>query len=491
MTGAHLEGAPLTIEERPEALAALCAEVAGTSTSPKSSSTSDKFTRLWKGEWQGLYPSQSEADLALCGILAKRLGGDRAKVDQEFRRSGLFRPKWDERHYADGRTYGQGIIDKACSTTSETPKAQSGEDFFVKGKQGTLRFVPSRMGKYLTTVDHYMCLDGELYRYQDGVYNSGGESYLAKKVLGLLGDLWLETHWNQVFTWVTQRTHMKRIQLPENRGLVNVENGMVEIESGKLLPHSPDFRSIVQLPVKYDSGASSPELDSFVESIVPQDCIDLIWEFLGYCLMPWRELKRILYLVGPPDAGKSTLLTVVFRGLFGEELVAYQTMHDLASKRFAAAELFGKLVNVAADLDDTPITSVGILKQVTGGDPISAERKYGQPFSFVNVARLIFAANSLPHYRSELGVVAERIIPVPCENVFVSGVDLDRDIAMNLSCGSVRSALLNRALQGAQRLMQRGCFHEPESVKAMRPTHLNTSDTLALFIRDYVDRHEK
>ena len=266
---------------------------------------------------------------------------------------------------------------------------------------------------------------------------------------------------------------------------------MVEIESGKLLPHSPDFRSIVQLPVKYDSGASSPELDSFVESIVPQDCIDLIWEFLGYCLMPWRELKRILYLVGPPDAGKSTLLTVVFRGLFGEELVAYQTMHDLANKRFAAAELFGKLVNVAADLDDTPITSVGILKQVTGGDPISAERKYGQPFSFVSVARLIFAANSLPHYRSELGVVAERIIPVPCENVFVSGVDLDRDIAMNLSCGSVRSALLNRALQGAQRLMQRGCFHEPESVKAMRPTHLNTSDTLALFIRDYVDRHDK
>ena len=71
-----------------------------------------KFSTLWGGDWSG-YGSQSEADLALCRILAFWTGGDADRVDCLFRQSRLFRQKWDRRTFADGRTYGQATVQLA------------------------------------------------------------------------------------------------------------------------------------------------------------------------------------------------------------------------------------------------------------------------------------------------------------------------------------------------------------------------------------------
>ncbi len=68
------------------------------------------FTRLWDGDCSG-YDSPSEADLALCNHLAYWTDGDAAQIDRLMRRSGLMRPKWDEKH--GQQTYGQMTIAKA------------------------------------------------------------------------------------------------------------------------------------------------------------------------------------------------------------------------------------------------------------------------------------------------------------------------------------------------------------------------------------------
>jgi primase-polymerase (primpol)-like protein len=78
-----------------------------------------KFTRLWNGDTAG-YGSQSEADMALCCLLAFWTGRDATRVDRLFRRSGLLREKWDEVHYADGSTYGEKTVQRACERVSDT-----------------------------------------------------------------------------------------------------------------------------------------------------------------------------------------------------------------------------------------------------------------------------------------------------------------------------------------------------------------------------------
>lgn len=83
----------------------------------------DKFARLWGGDTSE-YGSDgnegcSEADLALCSLLAFWAGPDAVRIDALFRKSGLMRTKWDEIHYADGRTYGQAAIEKALDGKGE------------------------------------------------------------------------------------------------------------------------------------------------------------------------------------------------------------------------------------------------------------------------------------------------------------------------------------------------------------------------------------
>lgn len=84
----------------------------------RNASNGSKFERLWNGNTGG-YESQSEADMALCCLLAFWTGGDHTRVDNLFRQSGLLREKWDEVHYADGSTYGEKTIERAIANISE------------------------------------------------------------------------------------------------------------------------------------------------------------------------------------------------------------------------------------------------------------------------------------------------------------------------------------------------------------------------------------
>jgi putative DNA primase/helicase len=139
MTGEHLDGTPMVIEDRSSELERLHSFFFTASKKSirqndisrpphpvdasdekileraKRAANGSRFERLWLGDWQDIYPSQSEADLALCSMLAYWTGGDASRVDSLFRRSGLMRPKWDRRHFNNGSTYGEATVARACN----------------------------------------------------------------------------------------------------------------------------------------------------------------------------------------------------------------------------------------------------------------------------------------------------------------------------------------------------------------------------------------
>ena len=84
----------------------------------RASRQSAKFDALMRGNTTG-YGSQSEADLALCGVITS-WSQETAVIDAIFRQSALMRAKWDEKHRADGSTYGQMTIKEALSGNRET-----------------------------------------------------------------------------------------------------------------------------------------------------------------------------------------------------------------------------------------------------------------------------------------------------------------------------------------------------------------------------------
>ncbi|MDD5599503.1 MAG: hypothetical protein PHV82_16265, partial [Victivallaceae bacterium] len=99
----------------------------------KKSNDNEQFFTLYEGKWQELYPSQSEADLAFCNKLAFWTGKDPEFMESLFRKSGLMRTKWDEKHFSDGRTYGQSLIEKAIQDTAN----EFGESKHAKQKKLT------------------------------------------------------------------------------------------------------------------------------------------------------------------------------------------------------------------------------------------------------------------------------------------------------------------------------------------------------------------
>ena len=149
VTGWHLPGTPETIQDRGAQLEVIHRELFGEQKLSNQggatqsgnelsddaliekitgSKQGEKFGLLWSGDWLEHYPSQSEADLALCEILAFWTGKDHERINRIFRQSALYRPKWNEKHYADGRTYGQATIGAAISNTTETWKGQGKQE---------------------------------------------------------------------------------------------------------------------------------------------------------------------------------------------------------------------------------------------------------------------------------------------------------------------------------------------------------------------------
>ena len=120
VTGWHLDGTPTTIEPRQVELERLYdrsseeKKTASHKLSPHNplrhsmervlevamaAKNGDKFTKLWKGDWEDDYTSQSEADLALASMLGFYVGPNEELLDELFRQSGLYRDKWDRDDY--------------------------------------------------------------------------------------------------------------------------------------------------------------------------------------------------------------------------------------------------------------------------------------------------------------------------------------------------------------------------------------------------------
>ncbi len=171
VTGKHLAGTPKGIEGRQEELQSVVSRVFGEPSAnghtkpmmapePANNGLSDneivqkalaasngeKYRRLWAGETSD-HGSHSEADLALCGMLAFWTGGDATRIDSLFRQSGLYRKKWDREDYRN-RTIAEALSGK--TEFYQAPKT-------VKLADGTERKIeelqPEEIGKLLSSVE--------------------------------------------------------------------------------------------------------------------------------------------------------------------------------------------------------------------------------------------------------------------------------------------------------------------------------------------------
>jgi putative DNA primase/helicase len=328
-------------------------------------------------------------------------------------------------------------------------------------------------------------VDQRFYVYDHGVWLPNGGAIEAE-IARLLGNRYRNSHARNILDMIRYSPATARITDSPLADYINVPNGMLKWKTRELLPHSADYHSTVQLPVAYDEHAQCPRFDKFLADVLPKDCYEatensagFIWEVIGYALYSGNPLHIAVLLLGNGRNGKGTLIRVLQR-LIGDRNYTTVKLHDLIENRFRAARLFGKLANLAGDLDPRWLDNTATFKAITGGDTVQAEEKYGAAFDFTPWALPVYSVNKpFGSADSSEGWVARWVV-VPFPTSFVGRED--RGLDARLQTDDELRGILRRGVEALPALMARGRLLEPQSVLDMKAKFVVASDAVRAWL---------
>ncbi len=341
------------------------------------------------------------------------------------------------------------------------------------------------IGQEVIGTFNIVTFNGQMYRYKQGVYVPVDEGLIGSYIRRLHPTVKTSMK-NETLDYIKDIT-FKEV-LGEEKNLINVKNGLLEIKSDgsvQLLPHNKDVISFRQFNANYNPECESPVLHNTLNKFFDgnQELIDLFSEMMGYLMMNHSLYQKAFFFVGNPASGKSKVLDMI-AAFCGKENVASLSLRDL-DDRFRPANLFGKTVNINADLDKAKIQNTGNFKSLVTGDLILAEVKYGKPFSFANTCKLIYASNTYPDFSNDPEGVQRRLVLFPCQHKFDrSDPDFNPHIDRDLQSPETLSALLNLSIKGYQKLIQNGGFSSNSATQAALEEFKYNQDSVYVWMKE-------
>uniref|UniRef100_UPI0026F469EE DNA primase family protein n=1 Tax=Alicyclobacillus sendaiensis TaxID=192387 RepID=UPI0026F469EE len=328
---------------------------------------------------------------------------------------------------------------------------------------------------------HHFIYDGvQLWAYINGVYRDKGVEVVEREAHRLLGEESRTHRIREVVDYVKRECWQHDVQWDPDDGLICVANGLLDWRTETLHPHTPERMSRIQLPVDWNPTARCPHIEDFLGTSAPDDAIDTLIEFIGYCLMSGQKYQKALMLTGDGGDGKSKFIGMVMAFL-GVENCANETLQDICGSRFSLIKLDGKLANLYADLPPDPIPDVGTFKALVGGDFVKLEGKFQEQYYKRLNAKLIFSANNLPPTSDVSHGWYRRWLIVP----FWRKTDvIDPDLEGKITSPDELSGLLRHVVEGMRRLEARGGFDEPPSCIAAMAEYRMETDNVAAFLSD-------
>lgn len=234
--------------------------------------------------------------------------------------------------------------------------------------------------------------DNDFWSYANGVWTP--DHYVVQhRLVDLLGDAYRTGHTSNVSDIVQRYAH--RVTGDPLEPLMNFQNGMLEWRTGEMSEHLPSYGSTVQFGTHWDPEVECPRFEAFLNDIMHEDYVALAWEMIGYLMMSGNPMQTAFLFYGKGGNGKGTLLNVM-EMLLGQENIASESLDDLNGNRFRSANLFGKIANLAGDIDATYQEHTAMFKSITGEDMITSERKNRDSFRFESWAVPVFSANKFP-----------------------------------------------------------------------------------------------
>lgn len=491
--------------------------------------TGSLFQLLYAGNWEGLYPSQSEADMAFCNQLAFWCQRDAEQMDRIYRSSGLMRKKWDRRQA--GTTYGAITIGRAISNCTEVyePHVAKDDTSLAIGMFGEKREKRTARNTYEMTDT------GNAQRFHDKYKGQVRYSYNRKRWYYWTGKRWQlddvgnikvladdilndmrkdayncddEDVQKVLIKWAnrTANSNGKEAMIKEAQHLgdipvlpdqmdsysdyINCQNGIVNLRNGELIPHSPEFMMTKITNCEYDVTGRKPERWlQFLEEITGGD-VELqryLQKCIGYSLTGLTVEHCCFFLYGMGNNGKSTFIDTI-ANMLGDYASNAQPDTIMMRKGDGGANSdiarlkSARLVTCAEPTEGVRLNE-GLVKQLTGGDKVTCRYLYGDEFEYEPEFKIWVATNHKPVVRGTDNGIWRRLRLIPFEYV-VPADKVDKNLKYKL--GAEMPQILRWAVEGCIAYKQEG-LGLPQCVRQATNDYKAEMDIIATFMDENVE----
>jgi putative DNA primase/helicase len=505
----------------------------------------DRFKALWAGDISLHDDDHSRADMALCNLLARWTGKDAERMDRLFRRSGLIREKWDEKRgdRSYGRiTIEKAIADceetyvprrRAASTVATSdcnakPEPRESDDSLVPlgyadPASGRLVLSPRRT---LPTAEAYvrafnqhddgctLCdygglllewrgnrycqVEGEWVKNRLQPWLHKALRYVLNNRTGEMELVDFESNPNtvkQAFDTIRAFVHLPASSVspswldggkgrPPALELLPCKSLNLHIPTGRVLAPTPALFTINALDFDYDPNPEPPERwIKFLEQLFGDDLesVDLLQEWMGYCLTGDTSQQKMLLLVGPRRSGKGTIGRIV-TNLVGAGNVVGPTTSSLAGT-FGLQPLIEKSLAIVSDArfgGENVSTVVERLLCISGEDTLTIDRKFLGSISMKLATRFMLLTNELPRLNDSSTALAGRFLVLRLSNSFYG----KEDVTLTKQLLTELPGILLWAIEGWKRLRQRGRFIQPSSGEEAVRDMEDLSSPVGAFVRE-------
>ncbi len=407
----------------------------------KKAKNSEKFNKLMNGDYSD-YPSQSEADLALCAELAFWCANNPEQIDRLFRKSKLYRKQWDKTHFSDGRTYGEGTIQKVLENPGEiyTPVGETSKgspdikilDMLNANEVGDARlFIELNHGKFIydhsagrwyVWQKHYwkeditsravVAIQGVIQQYAEEIKSQNQKRLQAEKAGRKEKADQHEINVKELFKRIrvlqgkSRRDNVldlanddysaigeKSLALEGQEWdldpmILGCKNGVIDLITGELRPGKPADYIKAIAPTEWQGiDAAAPTWKRFLNEIFDNDIdlINYVQRLFGYAITGKVTEHKFPIFYGKGRNGKGTLfetLKFVLGNLAGP-VQAELLLESYRPKQSGAPTsdimaLRGKRLVWASETKEGKSLDIGKLKWLTGGDTRIGRAVFGK-----------------------------------------------------------------------------------------------------------------
>lgn len=302
----------------------------------------------------------------------------------------------------------------------------------------------------------------EMLYYKKGVYVRGAEVLIEKEAQKMFDYKLLNRHLAEIKGQIMRRTYHKQEELDADLNIINLKNGLYNVEKYKLLKHRPTYLSVNQKPITYVKGAKPKQFGKFLKEVMYPNNIRTAVDAMAYTFHRDYDEEVIFVLLGYGRNGK-TVYTSIITVLHGRTNISNVPLTQMLSNRFALSDLENKDANIDNELANTTITGTSIIKRLTGGSrqPIRVEQKNVKAHDTILYAKLFCSANKLPMSDDNSDAYIRRVVLIAFPNRF-DGAKEDRHLITKLTNDEELSGIFNVLMIALRRIRKNKEIYEHE-----------------------------